>query len=110
MHAATETYLRTTGHVWDRLVSALAAAQRAGGDTRGRQAAALLVVRADMAPNSPRNRLDLRVDDHLTPIAELTRLVRKWKHSELREELDRPRPLRVLEELRLRAAHRLLRM
>lgn len=50
-----------------RLVAALAAAERAGGDLRGRQSAALLVVgQVD---------IDLRVDDHPDPVTELARLV-----------------------------------
>lgn len=50
-----------------RLVAALAAAERAGGDLRGRQSAALLVV-------GGAHDVDLRVDDHPDPVAELTRL------------------------------------
>ncbi len=52
-----------------RLVEALAAGEAAGGDKRGRQAAALLVHTTEDYPF-----LDLRVDDHADPIAELRRL------------------------------------
>jgi uncharacterized Ntn-hydrolase superfamily protein len=60
----------------DRLVGALAAGQVAGGDSRGQQSAALLVVRAGGGYGGQSDRLvDLRVDDHPTPIAELARLL-----------------------------------
>lgn len=52
-----------------RLVAALAAAERAGGDLRGRQSAALLIVGSEGVD------VDLRVDDHPDPVAELARLL-----------------------------------
>jgi uncharacterized Ntn-hydrolase superfamily protein len=58
-----------------RLVACLRAAQAAGGDRRGQQSAALLVVRAKGGYGGMSDRLvDLRVDDHPTPVAELDRL------------------------------------
>jgi uncharacterized Ntn-hydrolase superfamily protein len=56
----------------ERLIAALAAGQAAGGDKRGKQAAALLIVTTEDYPA-----LDLRVDDHPEPIAELERLYEK---------------------------------
>jgi uncharacterized Ntn-hydrolase superfamily protein len=53
----------------ERLIAALAAGEAAGGDKRGKQAAALLVYNGQDYPA-----LDLRVDDHAEPIAELRRL------------------------------------
>lgn len=53
----------------ERLITALAAGEAAGGDKRGKQAAALLVYSGQDYPA-----LDLRVDDHLEPIIELRRL------------------------------------
>ena len=53
----------------ERLLSALAAGQAAGGDKRGRQSAALLIVSTELYPD-----LDLRVDDHVDPVAELHRI------------------------------------
>lgn len=59
----------------ERLLACLAAAQRAGGDRRGQQSAALLVVKKDAGYAGLSDVLvDLRVDDHATPIAELERL------------------------------------
>ena len=60
-----------------RLVAALAAGQAAGGDQRGRQSAALLVVRRDGGYAGANDRyIDLHVEDHVTPIRELRRLLR----------------------------------
>jgi len=56
----------------ERLLAALAAGEAAGGDKRGKQAAALLVCTTEDYPF-----LDLRVDDHAAPIEELRRLYRK---------------------------------
>ena len=61
----------------ERVLAALQAAQAAGGDIRGRQSAALLVVSGDKPANSWEGRLvDLRVDDHQQPLQELTRLLK----------------------------------
>jgi uncharacterized Ntn-hydrolase superfamily protein len=58
------------------LVAALAAGQAAGGDSRGQQSAALLVVRTAGSYGGRSDRyIDLRVDDHPQPIAELERLL-----------------------------------
>lgn len=61
----------------ERVLSALEAAQAAGGDIRGKQSAALLVVRgkATAAPWDDRL-IDLRVEDHAAPLPELARLLR----------------------------------
>jgi uncharacterized Ntn-hydrolase superfamily protein len=60
----------------ERLVAALEAGQAAGGDARGQQSAALLVVREGGGYGGRSDRhIDLRVDDHPTPIAELGRLL-----------------------------------
>ncbi|MGV3532880.1 MAG: DUF1028 domain-containing protein [Chthoniobacteraceae bacterium] len=60
----------------DWLVAALQAGQGAGGDRRGKQSAALLVVRENGGPGGDHDRyIDLRVDDHAEPIEELARLL-----------------------------------
>lgn len=56
----------------ERLIAALAAGEAAGGDQRGKQAAALLIYTTESYPA-----LDLRVDDHADPIVELQRLHEK---------------------------------
>lgn len=61
----------------ERLISALEAAEEAGGDIRGKQSAAILVVSPKIAANSWSGRLvDLRVEDYPTPLPELKRLLR----------------------------------
>ncbi len=59
-----------------RMLAALEAADQAGGDKRGKQSAAVLVVRAGAGPNGVGDRyLDLRVDDHKEPVTELARIL-----------------------------------
>jgi uncharacterized Ntn-hydrolase superfamily protein len=61
----------------ERLLGCLAAAEAAGGDRRGRQSAALLVVRKDGGYGGTSDvAVDLRVDDHPEPVAELERIYR----------------------------------
>ena len=73
--ALAETFESTEGPLAERLIACLTAAQAAGGDRRGQQSAALLVAKegggyAGMSDVA----VDLRVDDHATPIEELARL------------------------------------
>ena len=74
--ALAQTYESTAGQpLAERLLEALAAAQLAGGDRRGQQSAALLVVKRDSGYGASSDVLvDLRVDDHTAPIEELRRL------------------------------------
>ena len=58
----------------ERLLATLAAGDEAGGDRRGRQSAALLVVRPDGGYGGDDTEVELRVDDHPTPVLELRRL------------------------------------
>ncbi len=61
----------------ERLLAALEAGQQGGGDRRGQQSAALLVVRKSGGYGGFTDRyIDLRVDDHTTPIEELRRVFR----------------------------------
>jgi uncharacterized Ntn-hydrolase superfamily protein len=74
--ALAETFEASSGRALaDRLLEALAAAQAAGGDSRGQQSAALLVVERNGGYAALSDTLiDLRVDDHEQPIEELTRI------------------------------------
>ncbi len=75
-------YKTTRGKLGERLIAALEAGQKAGGDTRGQQSAALLVVREKSDENGIGDRyVDLRVDDHKTPIAELWRVYGVWERE-----------------------------
>ena len=65
-----------SGELADWLLAALQAGQAAGGDKRGQQSAALLVVRANGGPGGDNDRyVDLRVEDAPQPIEELARLL-----------------------------------
>lgn len=75
VEAMAEAFEKTSGDLAHRLLRALDAGQSAGGDARGRQSAALLVVREGGGHGGDNDReIDLRVDDHPEPIRELARL------------------------------------
>ncbi len=75
VEAMASTYESTAGDLAARLLAALDAGQEAGGDSRGKQSAALLVVREGGGYGGDNDRvLDLRVDDHPDPIRELMRI------------------------------------
>lgn len=75
---------QSRGPLAERLLATLKAAQDAGGDIRGRQSAALLVVRAEPSEKPWTDRLvDLRVEDHHRPLDELDRLLRLHRAYEL---------------------------
>jgi len=76
IEAVAEAFASGAGPLAERLVGALAAGQAHGGDRRGQQSAALLVVRDQGGPLGLNDRgIDLRVDDAETPIAELRRVL-----------------------------------
>lgn len=75
--AMAQAFEATPGALWDRLIAALAAGQAVGGDRRGQQSAALVVVAAGQGFRGHDDRMiDLRVDDHPAPIEELRRILR----------------------------------
>lgn len=70
--AMAESFRNSTGSLAHRLVQALDAGQNAGGDRRGRQAAAVLIVKENGSYGGYNDRMiDLRVDDHPDPIRKL---------------------------------------
>ncbi|HET7248461.1 MAG TPA: DUF1028 domain-containing protein [Gemmatimonadales bacterium] len=72
-----DAYVRATGSLADRLMAALVAGQAGGGDKRGMESAALLVVRANGGYLGANDRyIDIRVYDDTNPIRELQRLYR----------------------------------
>lgn len=74
--AMARAFESAKGDLAERMLAALEAAEAEGGDIRGRQSAALIVVRARSTGEPWRDRLvDLRVDDHPQPLAELRRLL-----------------------------------
>lgn len=82
--AMIRAYSSTAGDLAERLMAALEAAEAEGGDIRGRQSAALLVVAPEPSGRPWQDRVfDLRVDDHREPLVELRRLLsvaRAYQH------------------------------
>ncbi len=72
-----KAFLETKGTLADRIYAALVAGDAEGGDARGRQSAAILVVHAGAGYGGYTDRaIDIRVDDHPDPFGELGRLLR----------------------------------
>jgi len=82
-----QAYERMKGDLVDRLLAALTAGQKAGGDRRGQQSAALLIVREGGGYEGFTDRyVDLRVDDSPNPIDELRRIMRIYDMTMLSRE------------------------
>jgi uncharacterized Ntn-hydrolase superfamily protein len=105
--ALADTFEATAGRsLAERLLASIEAAQAAGGDRRGQQSAALLVVRKDGGYGGTSDRaVDLRVDDDHAPIAELQRLYRI--HQRLFGATPRAQWVAVDDELRRELESRL---
>jgi uncharacterized Ntn-hydrolase superfamily protein len=88
--AMAKAYKNTKGELADRLLAALEAAQAEGGDIRGKQSAALIVVRGESSGVWWKDRLyDLRIEDHPTPVKEMRRLLKlnkAYNHMNLGDE------------------------
>jgi uncharacterized Ntn-hydrolase superfamily protein len=106
VEALAETFRMTRGSLADRIVASLRSAQAHGGDKRGQQSAALIIEKAGGGYAGFNDRyVDLRVDDHATPIEELGRLLELHKlyffapepHDIL--EIDAPRSAELVGEL-----------
>lgn len=75
VEAMSRVYTETKGTLADKLLAALDAGQEAGGDSRGKQSAALYIVKEKGGYGGFNDRfIDLRVDDHPDPIKELIRI------------------------------------
>ena len=105
--AMEEAFTSAPGDLSDRLLAALEAAEAEGGDIRGRQAARILVVGAEPSAEPWTDVLvDLRVDDHEAPLAELRRLLdlhRAYERLETAEERELAGDLRGALDERLAA-------
>ncbi|NJD09522.1 MAG: DUF1028 domain-containing protein [Gemmatimonadetes bacterium] len=88
--AMARAYRESKGDLAEHLLAALEAAQAEGGDIRGRQSAAIIVVAGEPTGRSWQDRLiDLRIEDHPSPVAELRRLVhlaRAYQHMNAGDE------------------------
>jgi uncharacterized Ntn-hydrolase superfamily protein len=82
--AMAKAFETATGDLAERMLAALDAAEAAGGDIRGKQSAAILIVKATSTGRSWADRvMELRVEDHEQPLKELRRLVtvhRAYEH------------------------------
>jgi len=87
--AMAEAYGAATGDLTGRLLAALDAAQAVGGDIRGQQSAAILVVDGVKSDSAWAHKIiDLRVEDHPLPLTELRRLVKLNRAYNLANEGD----------------------
>jgi uncharacterized Ntn-hydrolase superfamily protein len=87
--AMAKAFEASRGDLADRLVAALEAAEAQGGDIRGKQSAAILVVKGVPSGRPWQDRLfDLRVEDHPDPVVELRRLVTLQRAYNLMNEGD----------------------
>lgn len=93
MAAAYQSALAEGAPFEERLLRAMEAAEAEGGDVRGRQSAALMVVSADLQPAAWRGRvMDMRIEDHPDPVPELRRIVTmQLAYNQLDEEGDSAR-------------------
>jgi uncharacterized Ntn-hydrolase superfamily protein len=81
--AMAQSFEESSGPLAERLIGALRSAQSCGGDLRGKQSAAILVVRAESLGRIWEDRLiDLRVEDHGDPVEELGRVLRIFRAYE----------------------------
>jgi len=84
IEAVWKTFEAATGPLAERLMAAIDAGQAAGGDSRGKQTAALLIVKPKAGPAGWSDRaIDLRVDDHPEPMTELRRLLNVLRSGEM---------------------------
>ncbi len=87
VQAMANTYESTAEEFPERLLAALTAGQKAGGDRRGQQSAALLVVREGGSYGGYTDRyIDIRVDEHPRPIEELKRVFKIYDLTLLQRE------------------------
>jgi len=87
--AMVQAYETADGDLAERLMIALEAAQGEGGDVRGKQSVALLVVNGDIAEPAWGGRLfDLRIEDHAQPLTEMRRLLNMARAYRLMNEGD----------------------
>jgi uncharacterized Ntn-hydrolase superfamily protein len=87
--AMAKAYRSATGDLADRLLAVLRAAQAEGGDIRGRQSAAILIVKGKASGQPWNDRLfDLRVEDNPDPLKELGRLIQLRRAYRLMDEGD----------------------
>ncbi len=88
VQAMAESFEVSSGPLAERLMDALDAAQGAGGDARGMQSGAILVVRPRVRGAFHDRVVDIRVDDHRTPLVELRRILDLQRSGEMLREIN----------------------
>ncbi len=87
LEAMAKAFETSSGELVDKLLNALEAGDKAGGDRRGKQSAAIIVLREKGGYLGLTDRyVDLRVDDHPEPVKELRRLFEIWELTLLSRE------------------------
>ena len=89
--AMATSFESSTGPLAERLMDALDAAQAAGGDARGRQSGAILVVAPRVNGGYSDRVVDIRVDDHDEPLVELRRVLNMYRSGQMLREAGRMR-------------------
>jgi len=88
VQAMARSFRSSSGPLAERLLAALDAAQAAGGDRRGSQSAGLLILKPLSIQGFGDRALDLRVDEHKTPLVELRRVLGAYRARELMAEAN----------------------
>ena len=90
VQAMVKSFGSSSGPLPERLMAALDAAQAAGGDARGMQSGAIVVAKPLAGSGGFSDRvLDIRVDDHRTPLLELRRLLNLWRSGQILSDANR---------------------
>jgi uncharacterized Ntn-hydrolase superfamily protein len=90
VRAMAKSFETSSGPLPERLMAALDAAQAAGGDARGMQSGAVVIAKPLAGSGGFSDRvLDIRVDDHRTPLVELRRLLNMWRSGQLLSDANR---------------------
>lgn len=89
--AMAASFEASTGPLAERLLDALDAAQAAGGDARGMQSGAILVVSARSGGGYSDRAVDIRVDDHAEPLGELRRVLNLFRSGQMLRDANQKR-------------------
>ena len=89
--AMAASFEASTGPLAERLMDALDAAQAAGGDARGMQSGAIMVVSARAGGGYSDRAVDIRVDDHVEPLGELRRVLNLFRSGQMLRDANQKR-------------------
>ena len=89
--AMAASFEASTGPLAERLLDALDAAQAAGGDARGMQSGAIMVVSARAGGGYSDRAVDIRVDDHVEPLGELRRVLNLFRSGQMLRDANQKR-------------------